>query len=246
MPTLRKTVRTYQNIIVSSVIIFFCVIAAVAALFPAVKKVQETVAELSNLSGQNTMFKKKSETLMLLDEDALRSKLTQVLSAVPADRSFPTIFETVERVAAQTGVTVSDMTFVGETTLATPSSTKVSATEKKIGTRTVALTVTISGTLEAVEQFISMIPSVRRLFRVKTFSMTFPREVRPLTVSIDMDAFYEPLPETIGKAQSTLPVLSADDEAVISRLSQLPLVTSSDVSLPPPSIGTVKDNPFIP
>jgi hypothetical protein len=246
MPPLDKFFRTYQNILVSSALLVFCVIGMIFGVVPSALKIQELAAQVKDVSEQTSGLQKKLDTLINLDEDTLRRQLTDVLSAVPAERSFPTLFETVEGIAARTGTTVVQMHLSGGTTLATPSAAKVSASDKKLGTRTIPFSVTISGSLQAVQEFITLAPKVRRLLRIRTFSISFPRDVRPLSVAIEMDAFYEPLPTSLGTAKTLLPQLSAADEDIISKLGQLPLITQENGELPPPLIGRVKDDPFAP
>lgn len=216
------------------------------AVVPAVGTVQDILLESKTLADETETLQNKLNLLNTLDEETLRVQLTEVLSAVPAERSFPTVFETVEGVAAQTGVTVISMNLTGGATLATPSASKVSAADKKLGTRTIPFSVAINGSLPAVQEFIALIPKVRRLFRIRVFSISFPKDLRPLTVSIEMDAFYEPLPATLGTAKTTLPTLTEADQAMVTRLIELPLATFDSGAMPPPLIGKIKENPFSP
>ena len=246
MKPIDKFIRTYQSVIVSASLLVFCLIGTVFGVAPSLLKVQELAGEIREISGQTTGLQKKLDALTNLDEETLRRQLTIVLSAVPAERSFPTLFETIEGIAIQSGVNVEQMHLTGGTTLATPSATKVSAADKKLGTRTVPFSVTISGSLPAVQQFIALAPKVRRLLRIRTFSIAFRRDVRPLTVAIEMDAFYEPLPTSLGTAITLLPALSAADDVIITQLGELPLITQDNGDLPPPLIGRVKESPFSP
>lgn len=238
--------KAYQSIIVSASLLLFCVVSVLFGVAPALLNIQDLIGQMRDISEQTAGLQKKLDTLNNLDEGTLRLQLTNVLSAVPAERSFPTLFETVEGVAFQTGVSVVEMHLSGGTTLATPSSAKVTAADKKLGTRTVPFSVTVSGSLSAVQQFITLVPNVRRLLRIRTFSISFPREIRPLTIAIEMDAFYEPLPTSLGTAKSVLPQLSTADEEILTRLGEMPLITQENGELPPPLIGRVKENPFSP
>ncbi len=244
--TTEKFIRVYQHMIISGVILLFCIFATIFALVPAIATVQALFQDVNVLSDETGSLQDKLNTLNTMDEDTIRNQLTEVLSAVPAERSFPTVFETVEGVAARTGVTVISMNLAGGATLATPSSAQVSAADKKLGTRTIPFSVSINGSLPAVQEFIAMIPKVRRLFRIRVFSISFPRDLRPLTVSIDMDAFYEPLPATIGNAKAVLPILTDADQDMVAKLTELPLVTMVSGVMPPPLIGKLKENPFAP
>jgi len=241
-----KLFRKYQNSIVSGALLLFCVCAALFAVIPSIGKVQQLTADLRVMTEESSALKKKLDTLTSLDEATLRTNLTDVLSAVPAERSFPTVFETVESVAAQTGVSVVNMSISGGASLATPTASQVSAADKKLGTRTIPFSVTINGSLTGIEQFIALIPQVRRLLRIRVFSIAFPKDDRPLTVIIDMDAFYEPLPASIGSVKTVLPQLTDADFTMINRLTSLPLASQESGALPPPLIGKTKENPFSP
>lgn len=243
---LDKSVRKYQNIAVSAVLLIFCTVAVIFALVPAISTIQELFGAMRKVSEESKTLQQKLNTLSTLDENTLRTNLTNVLSAVPAERSFPTVFETVENVAAQTGVSVINMSIAGGASLSTPSATQVSAADKKLGTRTIPFSVTVNGSLTGIREFISLVPNVRRLLRVRIFSITFPKDDRPLTVVVDMDAFYEPLPSTIGNARAILPTLTEADLNTINRLTLLPLAAQESGALPPPLIGKTKDNPFSP
>lgn len=226
-------------------LLVFCLVSVMFGVVPAAKKVQEGFGEMQTLSEQTATLKKKLTTLNALDEETLRIKLTNVLAAVPADRSFPTLFETVEAVAAQTGVGIIDVSLSGGATLATPSAAKLSAADKKLGTRTIPFSVTVKGPLESLEKFIALVPNVRRLLRTRTFSIAFPKEPGAVSVVLGMDAFYEPLPTNLGSAKTVLPLLTAADESIITRLTAMPLAVQS-AAAPEPVIGKVKSDPFSP
>lgn len=246
MTTLTQTVRTYKDVLMSVAILVFCFLAVFVALIPAVRKTFGLLSEMRTLRDKAQLLTEKLTTLDALSEETLRNDLSTVLSAVPADRAFASLFETVEGVAGRTGVTLVDMSMSGAATLATPSATKLSAAEKKLGTRTVPFIVTVNGTLSALEQFITLVPNVRRILRIRTFSLTFPKTERPISIMIEMDGFYEPLPTNLGATNATLPRLSEAHETVIARLNDMPLIGGSSTALPPPFIGKVKENPFAP
>ena len=249
MARFETLVRTYKNAFISVALIIFCVMAAFFAIIPAARKTIEAFGELKRMNEQTSILQKKLDTLQSLSEDTLRHDLSTVLSAVPFDRSFATLFETVEGIANRTGVSITDMSISGSATLATPSASKLSATDKKLGTRTIPFSVAVTGPLPSIEQFITLVPGVRRLLRIRVFSITFPKSERPVSIMIDLDGFYEPLPTNIGAVKATLPTLSEADTNVIARLVEMPLIAErveGGQSFPPPLIGKVKEDPFAP
>ncbi len=240
-----KAIRPYQGIGISMIILAVCIAGVVFGVVPALAKIQEMSAAAKTLREDTNTLNQKLTVLNALDEETLRNQLITVMSAVPADRSYPTVFETVEGLSAQTGASIRSMSISGSSAIATSSANKATADEKKLGTHTVHFNVALEGTIDTLTQFISLAPKVRRLLRLRTFSISFPDDDRPVNITLEMDSFYEPLPSSIGSAKATLPQLSEAEMAVIDKLGQLPLATRESAELPPPLIGKVKDNPFL-
>lgn len=243
---IRGFIRQYQNIAISVVILVFCIVGLIGGVFPAVSKIRDMYQMTSELSETSQKLQTKLTALTALDETTLRAQLDAVISAVPTDKSLPTVFSAVEGVAAQAGVLISAMNISGDTSLSSQSARSRTAQEVQFGTQTIPFTVDIEGPLEAIQQFITIAPQVRRLMRIGTFSITFPENDRPISISVKMDAFYDPSPTTLESASSELPVLSPEDLAVIEKVSGFPLANTEQVVLPPPLIGSSKANPFAP
>lgn len=247
MPTIRAFIRTYQNVLISFVILVFCVVGIVAGVIPSISKIQTMYKQTQELAELSKALQQKLSVLSALDEQTLRTQLDAVISAVPSDRSLPTVFSAVEGVAAQTQVGIVAMSISGDTTLSTESAQKTTAMEKQIGTHTIPFSVSIEGPLASIRDFITLAPRVRRMLRIHTFSITFPEDNRPININIKMDAFYETSPASIGRATDALPTLSFEDAEVIEKLSSFPLANASETRLPPPAVGSsVKENPFSP
>lgn len=241
-----KFYTQYQNVMISGVLIVLSVVGILGGVLPSIGKIQSMFDTIGSLRDETAALSKKLSLLNSLDEGQLRDQLSSLLAAVPSDRSFPTLFETVEGVAGQTGVSMKSMEITGGASLATPSAAKASTTEKKLGARTVPFSVTIEGSMDAVEQFIAMSPQVRRLLRIKLFSITFPRDQNTITTSVTMDTFYAPLPTSLGSTGAKLSAVTPQEEDLIGKISEFPLVTNATGELPPPQIGQVKTDPFSP
>ena len=241
-------VKPYQNLLISGAILLFCAIGFVTAVFPSITKIQSLLADTQKLSEESKALNAKLTILTSLDEDSLRKQLDTVISAVPTDKSLPTVFSTVEGLAAQAGVSLGTVNIEGDTSLASASAanTRQTAQEKQLGTRTIPFSVTIQGTLDAIQHFIALAPQVRRLLRIRTFAITFPTDNRQVSISLDMDAFYQPSPTSLGKTGAAVVTLTDAEQSVISEVSKLPLASGESLSLPAPLIGQMKPNPFAP
>lgn len=245
MAQFSRLYRVYQNIVISGIIILVCVVGLAVGVIPAVKKNIDQAQVSRDVAAQLDMLQRKIDVLDSLDEDVLRRNLDTVLSAVPQDKSLPTVFTVVEGVAAQAGVSLSDMHIAGVGSVASQSGSQ-SALEKQLGTHVLPFTVTVQGPFASIQQFIMLTPTVRRLLRLRTFSITFPKQAEVLRVNLQMDAFYEPFPTNLGSVGTVITPLSEKEQSLVERISQFALISGVAAALPPPSIGSGKVNPFSP
>ena len=242
-----RFVRTYQGFVVSAVILLFCAVGFFLGALPAAQKVLGEFDAMRSLSGDVVSLRQKLTLLNSLDESELRNNLATGVSAVPADKSLPSIFATIEALSSQTGASIVDMGIAAGGTVATASAkTATTPLEKQVGTHIVPFAVTIQGAMPTIQQFITLAPGVRRLLRIRTFSITAPKADHPLIVSLAMDAFYEPFPTTLGKAGAPITALSDSEQQTLTTLSQLPQVAAAAPAALLPQVGPGKPNPFAP
>lgn len=244
---IQRIIRTYQQLAVSVAVLVFCVIAFFSGILPSFKTVRDRFIALYALGKDNEQLTQKVELLNRYEEIDLKDKLSVLFSAVPGDKSLPSLFGTVEAVANETGVTIVDMSVSGGL-VASASASKQSPLEKKLGSRIVPFTVTVEGSLSNMQQFIINIPLVRRLMRIREFSITFPKNNKPLTVSFLLDAFYEPYETQLGGTGALIKPLNDDELSIIDKLTKFPLMLSANSenqSVASSSTTTVKSNPFM-
>lgn len=243
----QRFIRLYQGIAVSAVAIIFCIIALLGGVLPAIKKISELALTINSMNQDNASLGKKVAILESYDEVELKDKLGIVYSAVPGDKDIPGLFGTVELVAAQTGVTILDMNVSGGK-VSSASAIKQTPLEKQLGTRILPFTVTIVGDFSSMQKFITLAPTVRRLMRIRSFSIQFPKSDKPLTVSMVMDAFYEPSVTALGGAGSVIASITTSEQATIDKLALFPLLseatTIGDAETAVPRVEQ-KINPFV-
>lgn len=242
---IQKLFHLYQGIGVSLAVLLFCVIAVIGGVFPSVNKLKESFVSIQALSMDNSMLEKKLSILESYDEATLKEKLAIALSAVPGDKGMPGLFGTVETVAGTAGVTILSMNVTGGSVASSSAASKQSALEKQLGSRVLPFSVTVIGTFPSLQKFITLLPSVRRLMRIRSFSISFPKNDKPLSVTLSMDAFYEPYMTALGGTGSVVTALSDAELAVLDTLSQFPLVAQvEDASLSVSATLENKPNPF--
>lgn len=240
----KHILRTYQAVAISIAILLFCVIALLYGVIPSFKNVGELIVSMQALEKDNASLTKKLAILDRYDEADLKEKLGVVLSAVPADKGLPELFSTVEEVAGKTGVSIADMNVSGGL-VSTASAAKQSPLEKQLGTRTLPFTVTVVGGLSNMQEFITKVAVVRRLMRIRAFSISFPKNDTPLTISLSLDAFYEPYITSLGSVTQEISPLSDEELNTIEKLTGFPLMATSTETVLPSPMGTTKANPFV-
>lgn len=240
-------IRPYRPLLVSVAILLVCVIGLFVAVAPLAKKTIDIVQEVGPLREEVSGLQEKEQALLTLDSATLQEQLSVLLSAVPQEKSIPTLFSMVEGVAGESAVSIEDMGLSSPGSIATASAAKQTSEEQKLGSGLLPFTLSISGGVEQIRTFLDMSSSVRRLARVRTFSVTV-REDGTARTSLDMDAFWLPFPAAIGKVSQRISALTPQQEQVIADMRALPLFAPSagvplDVAIPE---SPAKGDPFAP
>ncbi len=239
----RRFLRIYQGFVVSGAILLFGLVALFVAVIPGVRATKELYDDLRELEAETTALSTKLTFLGSLSEDDLRDRLVLLLTAVPEEKSVPTIFSSVEGLADQAGVTIDDMSLMSPGSLATGSAQRQSAAEKKIGASTLPLALNASGTYDEIRAFVGEINKVRRLFDVASFDIS-TSGTGATTVRLSLTAFYQPLPTRVGSVQAPVAVLTKKEEDVWDTISQYPDVSQSLGQALTPIFSEGKRDPF--
>lgn len=250
MREIRKFLRLYQRLVVSAAVVLFVLVGFALGVVPAAQKVLAIREEVTTLGDQTQNLRAKAAILTAIDESTYKRFLADLVTAVPADQSLTSVFSTMDGLAAETGITVTDLALAQTGALATESARRQSVEEKEIGTNLLPFTVTIAGSYDQIREFLGRAVKVRRFFRVRSFELSL---IDPTNVSVrmEMDAFYAPYLSVIGGVDTKVEALSEKDEQVIAAVANLPLVGNPLLSLPAAEqVGEVptvpKDNPFAP
>jgi len=244
----QKLFREYQGLIVSAGILVVCVLGVLLGVVPLVRKTSDLNKENRSISAEVELLKNKVSVLESLDENAMRSDLLILLSAVPSDKSLSTLLDTLDGLTAKTGVSSGDFSLSKLGSLATESAQRLSADEKGVGSNILPFTINLTGRVDQLRGFLAASVSVRRLFRVRTFQVQFAKTATGssdmVSVVVGMDAFYSPIPSAIGPVSQPLTPLTSADSDLIAKLEGMQLLVAPSSSLPPPSAGAEKTDPF--
>ncbi len=235
--------RTYRELIIAVVLCITGFGGLFFGVVPTVKNTLTTLGEIQTIAGQLDVLNQKTTTLEALSEDSLREQLAVITSAIPIDKAVPSVFATVDRVAAASGVMIADMSVTQAGSLATASAQKFSAEEKSIGASLLPFSISIRGSMEGVRGFIGRIGSVRRLARIRNFDVSI---LSPgiIQARLSLDAFYVPLPTALAKVDDTLTRLSKEQQDVLAKLASFPWFSQPQISVPQGAVIGNRENPF--
>ncbi len=218
MNSYKKYIRKYQGLAISLGVIIVVVLCVFFGLLPAVTKIKEMRASVSDLSSQVSVLQQKAAILESIDEETYKNYLADLALAVPTDKSLTSLFSTIDGLSRETGVTLSDFTLSRPGTIATESAKRLSNDERKLGSSLLPFTLTVTGTYEQIRKFVEYAVSVRRFFRIRYFSISFDEKKETISVHMGMDAYYAPLPTNLGSASQSVEGITQSDQSVIEKV----------------------------
>lgn len=243
-----KLFREHQGLIISIGILIASALGLILGVVPIVQTTMSMYTDLNTVSAEVAVLKNKVSVLESIDEISIKTQAQTLLSAVPSDKSLSTLLGTLDGLSAKTGVSQGTFLLSKLGSLATESARRLSADEQAIGGNIVPFSVVVSGSLDQIRGFLTSSISIRRLLRVRSFDISFPKTGTEsgamVSATLAMDTFYAPLPTTIGAVGNPLtPLTSADDE-LIAKVENLQLLIPPSSPLPPPAYGPAKADPF--
>jgi hypothetical protein len=225
MRLVRRIIRLYQSFIISGTIVLFCLIAIFVGIIPGAQKIYRMVTGMYEQMKTVQKLREKINILNSLDTQLLESYAAAAITAVPADKSLGTIFSTIDGLTTQEGVAVGGISLSSIGAVATEAAQKQTKDEQQIGVNIVPFSIIVVGPIEQVRNVVEKAVKIRRLFRIRNFDLSFDNSSGTTKSTIQMDAYYVPLPKNLGKMTDVLKPLSDEEVTIVEKISALPLVT---------------------
>lgn len=227
MTLVRRFFKTYKGMVASVGILLLSVVGVVYGILPASERMVELVERRRNLLQEVQVLNSKLAVLESADESTLRNSLLTLLSAIPADKSIPSIFTSVEQTALVSGVSIDTMTIGNPGSLATESAQKQSNEEKKLGSGIIAFAVSVNGTPGQIRDFLDQTVRVRRFLRVRYADLSFFSGTNA-SLRAGLDTFWTPFPVSLGETASPVQQLTQSEEILMKTISALPDFSTQD------------------
>ncbi len=243
---LKKIFRTYRKLIIGIIILIVSVCGIFFGVVPLGLQSIELQNSIVELTNQITILEEKTTILQSVDEDTLRGQLLTLTSVVPADKSLFSLFQTVDAVTSQIGVSVVDFSLVKPGSLATESAARMTAEENAVGVNLLPFSLTINGAYDQMGAFFATAVNVRRLLRIRSFDLSLDSS-DIVSARINMDAAYAPLPVRVGAVTDAISPLGEKEEQVIIKAAAIPLMVRQPLTTGTPSVSSDtsgKSDPF--
>lgn len=218
---------------------FALVLTFVLTLFVVKPQYQKLKTVRQNLAQEKVKIEKledKVEALEAIDEIKLQEEATFALKALPAKKDVFEAMEVIDRLAQETGVIIDKLSV----NPGVVSSQEVAETEG-IKEGHLAFKLELLGTQEQLRNFLKLLGEFIPLADTKRVTLGASEAVSSSEFSLEL--YFSPLPKEIGRPEDPLPELSAEEEKVLEKISELPYYVS-EVVLTPVFIPSGRTNPF--
>lgn len=200
---------------------------------PQYNKVRKARQTLASERQKIEKLKAKAQALEALNEAELLAKTEVALKALPAKKDVMQTIFIMNRLAEETGVIIEKFS-VSPGEISEEESAGATTPQDKL-----SFGLELLGNDEGFRAFLERLAEFIPLTDVKKASLGLAGDVG--TAEFAWEFYFSPLPKVIGKPETPLPKLTAEEEEVFDRISTLPYYVSEKVLTPVPS---GRENPF--
>lgn len=244
----KRMLTLYSGFIPGIIFFGISILAIVFAIVPLALAIPKTYEDNQQLSQENGSLRAKLKILDSLETESIVQEVNDTTAALPGERHVPSLLATVDATAAKNSLTLVTMSLGATGQIATAGAAKANE-DKKLGAAVMPYTVTLQGTVDQQRQFLADIVAVRRLMRVKSFSLTLNAQAA-IETQYQLESFYAPFPKTAGNIKQKLVALSTEEQSVLDRVKELPIIAQTlggTTELPAPNVGIdLRPDPFSP
>src|SRR3990167_5340982 len=214
---IRSLLVKYELAISSLIVCLFVAGLTLKLLLPNIQRVLIIHDDKKKLAERLTLLKKKENLLALENQLNLSENFKRLNAIVPTTKDYVLLFSTLDELQNRTGISVtrSDFQFGVVSTS--------SALLKKQADQTsyqLPLNLEVTGDYVQTELFLRSLSDLSgRLITIDTLQLKI-QEDGSLRSSIKGNAYFNPLPKSIGKIDSPLPEFNQEYREIVDRVNQ--------------------------
>lgn len=197
-------------------------------LKPKISEILEIQKKISQDRKKLTLMTPKVAALEGLNEVELSAKAELSLKALPSEKDIPNILLTLKTLGSQAGINLKQIQV---------DPGKLSPVEEM---PPLTFSLMVEGEEEKIRTFLERAELTFPLMKVEKISISAQGE-SPDEASLSLNVFFLPLPQTFGAVESSLPVISPQEDEAYQLLSKFKPVLSDESYF---TVQTGKENPF--
>lgn len=228
---LKKFYVKYRILIFPALVGLSSLILIITVIFPQVRVLISNYQTLNQIKAQEDSLNVKAAQLSNIDQNKLSQNLSLSLSALPADPSLADAVARIQEVVFSSGFNLISVNIsYGNTKMVPPGFTIIAA---------------IEGPGAILGNLLVNIESSPRVMKVSSVELNRIRNSDAVSVALSVDAYYQEIPQSLGKIDDPLPTLLQEETEILNNLAQNQFslasqATSVDLSL----VQKGKANPF--
>lgn len=215
--------QKYQYVVFPVLIILSSLILIGLVIFPQILRLLSNQQVLTGLNQKSEFLDVKASQLEVIDEQNLREKLNVALLSLPAEKDLSSIVGILQSIITQSGFNLITLQVIQ-----IASNTEVSGFSVKLE---------VAGPISAMNQLLNNIETDPRVMKVSGVELNQQQGSTSVSATITVDAFYSPLPSSLGAIDAPLPKLTEKDEELVATLAKntgaVIRPTTSPSNLPP-------------
>lgn len=241
MKQFKRKIKLYREFIITALLLMGSIGIGTFFVWPGVQKALLLRKQIQSLAVEIDTLRSKATLLRSMEEETLAQNLADLTTALPGDVSIASIFATIDGVISETGVTVGTYA-VDSSAIGFTKSSQKKGKQDASGSSFIPIELAAKGSLEQIQRFITLLPNVRRLFRVHQVTLSIRENGVTSTVATDVP--YKKLPTVIGGTGSPLVPLSKKDEELLARVGSFQSFVSDSAQELAPELSTTSRDPF--
>lgn len=223
--------QSYRMYIFPIIVTLSGIILIVFIIFPQTMKLLTNQSAKNGFISKSKFLESKVLALESYDVNDLNLKLNYALDSFPEDKDFATAVGLLQDLSTKNGFNIEALV-VGVSP----------ATNASIQSYNIKLE--IIGPLTSLKDLLKGIEGTSRIMRVNNFEITKGRDLKLISIVINVEILYSAPPKDFGSVDSPLPELSKVDQEVLARLARTAPAVGQTQTTTQPLGPRGKANPF--
>lgn len=226
--------RQYEILIASGAVLLLILFLVFNMLLPNLARANQIYAQGQTLRKKLEILKKKDSALSSLDYEFYKDVFLKSSQILPENKDYVSLIGTFDLLEKQSGVTILRTDFqLGVVSTSSATFLRAGGTPAFV----IPVSIEVLGDFSTIAKFLKLVDSLAGRLMIFDDVTVSSKPGSGLDAVFNGRAFFYPLPTTLGPIESPIPTLEKDQEAILTKVSQISLPVESATELEKGSIG---------